>query len=479
MKHIKIDEQSKFFLVVILVSLLLFDNGLYMFIPAAALYFILYNLQQPNKPGVFSILTLQHFISIIATVWLANYLGKDINYRSPSQATAIVASSIGLVFLMAPIYYFQNKIPTQTKESLKSTIFLLSSTKVMYAYIISYFTFAALGGVAFLFGGLTQVIVSLVKIKWVLFLLFGFQSFLKEENKKIFFLFVLFEFVSGFLSFFSDFKTVIFFLAVLVISLVDRLSFKQVFSVMVIGLGLGFFGLVWTNVKAEYRSFLNSGGKEQVVGVDSDAAFNKLYDLSSQVDDSKLNGSVVQMLDRMQYTYHFAKTIDRMPSVIPFQNGKNWLTSLEFATTPRFLNPNKPVYEATAKVRKYTGLRYLGKEHGVSFSLGYFGDCFIDFGLTGMMFILLLLGFLYGKIYFYLMRNASRNMIFNYCVVCAFFMEFSAMEMDSTYLVGRLFASFLTFFMLIKFFFPWLLNHLSFDVEKVVKKGMLEPETSQ
>jgi len=479
MKYIKIDEQSKFFLIVILLSLLLFNNGLYMFIPTAALYFILYNLQQPNRPGVFSIISLQHFVNIIAAVWLANYLGKDINYRSPSQATAIVASSIGLVFLMAPIYYFQNKIPPQTKVSLKSSIFRFSSEKVMYAYIISYFIFSTLGTMAFLFGGLTQVIFSLVKIKWLLFLLFGFQCFLKDENKKIFYLFVVFEFVSGFLSFFSDFKTVIFYLAVLIISLVDKLSFKQVFTVIVIAIVMGVFGLVWTNIKGEYRSFLNSGSRQQEVGVESDAAFNKLYDLSSKVDDAKLNGSVVQMLDRLQYTYHFARTIDRMPAVLPFENGANWLNSLSFATTPRFLNPNKPLYDATSKVRKYTGLRYLGKEYGVSFSLGYFGDCFIDLGLTGMMFILLLIGFIYGKMYFYLMRNSSRNMVFNYCVVCAFFMEFSAMEMDSTFLLGRLFASFLTFIVLIKFFFPWLINHLSFDVEKVLKKGMLAPETPQ
>jgi hypothetical protein len=479
MKHIKIDEQSKFFLVVILLSLLLFNNGLYLFLPALVLYFILYNFQQPNKPAVFSLVVVQHFFNISAAVWLANYLGRDVNYRSPSHATAIVASSIGLIFLMAPVYYFQNKIPAQTKASLRRYADRFSSEKVMYTYIISYFIASSLGGLAFLFGGLTQVIFSLVKIKWLLFLLFGFQCFLKDENKKIFYLFVVFEFLSGFLSFFSDFKTVIYFLAVLILCQVEKLSFKQVFSVIAIAVLLGVFGLIWTNVKGEYRSFLNSGSTQQVVGVESDAAFNKLYDLSSKVDDSKLNGSVVQMLDRMQYTYHFAKTIDRMPSVLPFEYGNNWLNSLSFATTPRFLNPDKPVYEATAKVRKYTGLHYLGKEYGVSFSLGYFGDCFIDFGLTGMMFVLLLIGFLYGKIYYWLLRSASKNLVFNYCVACAFFMEFNAMEMDSTFLLGRLFATLLTFIVLVRFFFPWLINYLSVKVEKSERKVLMPGQNPQ
>jgi hypothetical protein len=272
---------------------------------------------------------------------------------------------------------------------------------------------------------------------------------------------------------------VIYFLAVLILCQVEKLSFKQVFSVIAIAVLLGVFGLIWTNVKGEYRSFLNSGSTQQVVGVESDAAFNKLYDLSSKVDDSKLNGSVVQMLDRMQYTYHFAKTIDRMPSVLPFEYGNNWLNSLSFATTPRFLNPDKPVYEATAKVRKYTGLHYLGKEYGVSFSLGYFGDCFIDFGLTGMMFVLLLIGFLYGKIYYWLLRSASKNLVFNYCVACAFFMEFNAMEMDSTFLLGRLFATLLTFIVLVRFFFPWLINYLSVKVEKSERKVLMPGQNPQ
>ena len=246
----------------------------------------------------------------------------------------------------------------------------------MYFYIGTFFITSVLNAIAFSYAGITQIIFSLVKVKWMLFLLFGFQCFLKDKNKKIFYLFVVFEFLSGFLSFFSDFKTVIFYLAVLIITLVDKLRFKQVFAVVIIGMLLGLFGLIWTNVKGEYRSFLNSGSTKQVVGVESDVALNKLYDLSRQVNDEKLNGSVVQMLDRMQYTYHFAKTIDRMPSVLPFEKGENWLTSLEFATTPRFLNPDKPLYDATAKVRKYTGLRYLGKEQGVSFSLSYFADCF-------------------------------------------------------------------------------------------------------
>ncbi|MCW3090886.1 MAG: hypothetical protein JWP81_1955 [Ferruginibacter sp.] len=479
MKNIKIDEHSQFLLMTVLLSLLLMKNGFYLFVTTATIFLALYILQQPFKPGVFSIFAVQHFLQIAAGVWLCNYLGQDIDYNTNSRSTATIAGCVGIFFLLAPVYYVQNKIPTQTFASLRAFTQQFSTQKIMYAYIVAFFTASSLGAVAFLFGGLTQIIFSLVKIKWMLFLLFGFQCFLRDEKKNIFYIFVALEFLSGFFSFFSEFKTVIYFLIVMIFSLVEKLDFKKVLYVSVVGVCLTVFGLFWTNIKGEYRSFLNSGTSSQVAGVERDAAMDKLYDLSNKVDNEKLEGSVVQMLDRIQYTYHFAKTIDRMPSVLPFEGGDNWLRSLEFSTTPRFLNPDKPTYDATTKTKYYTGIRYLGKEYGVSFSLGYFADCFIDFGIYGMMFVLLALGMVYGLIYNYLLRKSSNNLVFNYAVVGAFFMEFNALEMDSTFLLGRLFSSLVTFILLVQFFFPWLISFISLPPEPEEKKDEKNEEKEE
>lgn len=466
MKRIRVDEQSRFFLLVICIGLLAFNNGFYLFFPVAVIYVLLYQLQQPYKPGVFSLIALQHFLQIAAGVWLCNYLGKDINYNTSSRATAIIASSIGLCFLLGPIIYYQGKIPAQSRKSLFDCVRNFSTQKVMHLYIIAFFAASSLGSIAFLFGGLTQVIFSLVKVKWLLFLLFGYMSFLKKEKLNIFYLFVGLEFLNGFLGFFSDFKTVVYFLIVLIFSLIEKLEFKKVFAVAVIAVVLGFFSVVWTNIKGEYRAFLNGGTRTQAVNVERGEAIDKLVDLSGKVSNESLNGSIVEFLDRLQYTYHFAKTIDRMPAVLPFENGHNWLRSIEFTTTPRILNPNKGIYDATEKTRKYTGLRYSGRAQGASFSLGYFPDCYIDFGLYGMMGLLLILGMFYMYIYAYLLRNSSANMVFNYSVVGAFFLEFNALEMDSTYLLGRLFSTMVVFFLLIRFLFPWMINYISIKAEK-------------
>ncbi|RYE28567.1 MAG: hypothetical protein EOP48_33340 [Sphingobacteriales bacterium] len=196
------------------------------------------------------------------------------------------------------------------------------------------------------------------------------------------------------------------------------------------------------------------------MNVSNEDALNKLIDLAGSTSEVENSDATYSFLDRIQYTYHLAKTMDQVPAILPHENGGNIRNSIEFVLIPRILNPNKPRLEATTKTKKYTGLAYLGYEQGVSFSLGYFADCYIDFGYYGMMFPLLILGFILGSSYFYFVRRSSKNLLFNYAVVGAMFMEFTAFEMDGTYFLGRLYATLVTFFLLKLFFFPWLFRYL-------------------
>jgi hypothetical protein len=468
-KRILFDEESKAIFFIILFSQLFFQNGFYLFVSVLTIFTIFYFLQQPLKPGVFTLIAANHFLQIIAVIWEANSLGKDINFRSPFMSEAVVASLIGLLVMFIPIIYFQNKLPSLSLTKLKSEAEKFSIDKTFNCYLVSFFVTNFLSSIAFAFGGYTQIILSLVKIKWLFFLLFGYQSLLKNEKRKLFYFFVLFEFITGFYSFFSEFKTVIYFVFVLLLGLLEVINLKKVIYGGIFAALLGLFALFWTGIKGQYRSFLNEGSKQQVASVSQDEALKKLYDLSTNVDEQALNSSTYQFLDRLQYVYNFAITIGRVPSIIPFQEGQNWLDNIEFVTTPRILNPGKATLDPTEKAKKYTGIAYSGARVGASFSLGYFAECYIDFGIMGMMIPLALIGFIYGITYWYLMKNASGNYIFNYSVVGAFFLEFFAFEMDGTILIGRFLATLLTFFLLIKFFFPWVINYISIKPKKVQK----------
>lgn len=462
------DNDSLIFLLLLLLSQLFFNNGVYLLFGGICFWVIFSNVQQPFKPSVFSIMLFYHILQIMAGVWLSNYLGKDINYRSAHMDTATIFSYIGLVALFIPIIYYQRKIPTISLQRLKVYADRMSINRTFNAYLLAFFSMNALAGLAFVVPGLTQVIFSFVNIKWFFFILFGFQVILKRQKVMEFVVFVLLEFTLGFLSYFSDFKTVILFGLFIALVFLSRVSFKQILVVAILIYGLFNLAILWTSIKGDYRSFLNQGTKSQTVNVGTGEALNKLINLSeSRVNLNNFDDAAVNLFERLQYTYHLAKTMDRIPSVLPFENGSNIAGILSYVTTPRILNPNKPKYEASVRARKYTGLSYAGAAQGVSFSLGYFADCFIDFGYYGMWIPLMILGWIFGSTYFYFLRKSSPNFIFNYAIVGAMYMEFIAFETDGTYLMGRLFATLVTFFTLKLFFFPWLYNYLKEPEEKL------------
>jgi hypothetical protein len=461
LKRIIFDQESKVIFFLLIVSQLFFANGVYLFLCSFTFFVIFYYLQQPFKPAVFILIAFNHILQIIAAVWQANFVGQDINFRTPYMSEAIIASLVGMLFLFLPILYFQNKIPRLSLNQLKREALKLSTGNTFNCYLAFYFIGTFINLNAFSYGGFTQILISLVKVKWLFFLLFGYQSILKKERRNVFYLFAAIEFLTGFFSYFSAFKTVIFFMVVLLIGLLQVINIKKVLYGGIVIIGLGLFALIWTSIKGKYRSYVNEGGKDQVVSVTHDEALTKIYDLTAKVDEEKLNSSTYDMLDRLQYVYHFAKAIGRVPSVIPFARGRNWLDNIEFVTTPRLLNPNKPSVDATAKTRLYTGLAYSGKFSGSSFSLGYFAECYVDFGFWGMMFPIFLIGLMYGLTYWYLMKTSSTNYLFNYCVVGSFFLEFMAFEMDGTILLGRFLSTLVTYFLLIKFFFPWVMGYIT------------------
>lgn len=461
------DDSSKNLLFLMIILQLLFTNGILLCGGMLIFFYIFYNLQQPYKPSIFTIILFYHFIQISAAVWQSNSLGLDVNYRSPNNSTAVILSYIGLLAIFLPVIYFQNKIPKLSFQKLKNHANKLSIRKTFRAYIISLIVISLLAGVGVLVPSLRQIIYSLGNIKWFLFLLFGFQSILKNEMRREFYIICAVEFGLGFLSYFSDFKTVLFYISVLLLTLLSYFKFSRFVLIIPILFALFYGGVLWTSVKSDYRSFLNKGTKTQSVQVEKGEALSKLIELSQNTDESSFEGAKKGFFDRLQYTFHFAKTIDRVPKVIPYQVGDNLASTLSFVLTPRILSPNKGVYDASVRASKYTGIQYYGVKKGTSVSLGYFADCYIDFGMIGMFIPLIIFGFIYGKTYFYFIRKSSVNYIFNFSVVGAIYMELFAFESDSIFVFGRLYINLMVFLLLKIFLFPKLYTYLKMP-EKVL-----------
>jgi hypothetical protein len=349
-------------------------------------------------------------------------------------------------------------LPSFTIEDLKKHADRFDIMRIFYTYVISFFLFNSLVLLAFSNAGLTQFLISLAKIKWFFFILFMFMALLQGKMRVHLLVAIGVEVFIGLASYFSDFKTVFFYVFFVLLVFLYRVKFRHfIFGMLLVVTGIG-IGIYWTSIKSEYRQFLNKGTGTQTVSVSRDEAINKLLELSQKGQFGKEDASV-NFLDRLQYCFHLAKAMDRVPAVIPYQNGDNLGQSISFVYKPRLFFPDKPVYDASEKASRYTGIGYARVMQGTSVSLGYFADCYVDFGVPGMFFPLIFLGLVYGLTYNYFIRNASDNLLFNISVVGTLYMEYYAYEMDSTYLIGRLSVNLILFFLLTRFFFPFLLNY--------------------
>jgi hypothetical protein len=130
--------------------------------------------------------------------------------------------------------------------------------------------------------------------------------------------------------------------------------------------------------------------------------------------------------------------------------------------TPRFLFPEKGIYEPTVKTNKYTGFKYAGMQKGAAFSLGYFADGYVDFGYIGMYFPIAMISLIVLLIYrtFYSMQ--SLNLFLRFAIINVVLYNFISFEADGLFLFGRLLTNFIIFYILSKTVFPsiqrWLYN---------------------
>ena len=427
-----------------------YGNGIYTFLCAIVLFFILNNLFYKNVPPVFGFITISYWMQTFFAVILTNLSNVDVDFFEPFTSNAVILSLIGICLMSICFKYAVSKnIVTQNPEELLLLSKSISFSKVLYLYLFGLF----LQGFLYQFtqSALSQFVFSLIDIKWLFFVLLVFKVSLEKKNVTILLFIILFEFVSGFFTFFSSFKEVILFFVLALFISINKIKFKNVFFLSIIGSFLFILMVTWTSIKGEYRGFVNNGKANQNFEKSKGDASDKLSILLQNQSTETFEYGMKSLVYRIQYMENFARVLKRIPLNLPYENGALWLSNLEFIFTPRFLNPNKGILDPSVKTNKYTGINYATAAMGVSISLGYFAECYIDFGAFGMFIPLILIALIMMIFYNKIFRTNDKNLLLNYAFVIVTFSPFYAMESDGIFLVGRLFFS-ITTYLLIKIF---------------------------
>lgn len=427
------------------------SNTTYLIFSLVAFYAIIFLLWRHSQPAVLLFSMLMQWVQVVSFVIWMNNSGWDINRLSNHGDAAVSVACLGLIVMAATMSLGLKSLKMPSSEQFYHQAKLINENKILLLYVLSTFF---LGGLGYAFGanaGFFQILMTFATLKWVFFMVFGYVAWINKKNRLLLVVIIILEFTTSLYSYFSTFKEVIFYTIMLALSFIRRVTFKQLAYGIVIITSLLFMLLTWTAVKGDYRKFLNQGTKQQVIEVSREDAFYTLGEKVSSLTWDKYQQVLDLFLYRAQYILHLAKTMDRVPSLIPHENGQIWKDNVAFVLEPRLFFPDKPIYEATVKTNKYTGFKYAGLRQGSSFSLGYFADSYIDFGFVGMFLPLILIALFVVFIYRVLYGFSKINLLIRYAVINVALNDLNSFESDGLFLFGRLVLLFLVYWVISKF----------------------------
>jgi hypothetical protein len=363
---------------------------------------------------------------------------------------AFYLSLYGLLFYMIGLYLITRKSHKFNFDL--SSILNYDTKKLIIVYLVFQVIFNILLTLFGLLSGLSQLIVQMSYLRWGFFFLVIYNAFMKKEYRLFVIIILLAEVILSFATYWSSFKEYLIFLIIFIPVLKLKLKLRQYILMSVILCITFFFSLVWQTIKSEYRSYLSHGLTQQVVLVSPQEAIPHFIEmaLNTPID---FDHALWTIIDRASYIDFFSATIDHIPDILPFQNGRILYESFYHVLTPRLLFEGKKELDDSKQLNELTGLYMADAQKGTSMSLGYMGEAYADFGPTFMVISTFLIGLLSGLVYRYIFLK-SPNTLWFLILVVPFFYLVNVNGMDTNRILGNLGWYFIVAFLIIKFVAP-------------------------
>jgi len=386
-------------------------------------------------------------------------------YKSDTIVYATWLAVLSQVFYLLGIYLpLRNLVVTQM-EKLQLVLSRYDGKKLFTTYIVySFFTAILTPFLLSVSGG--QMLMGLVYFKWVFLTFLIIHTSVIPSNTKYVLLFVAFEILLSFSGFWSAFKDYILVAVGAFFTLNRKISAKAFIATLMIVVSTFFIFVVWSASKGKYRAFLTGGARSQsVVQTNQLNNIAVLWDIVSEdFNDENFSESFERGRDaliyRISYVEYFALALKQVPTFLPHENGQLFQNALEHVFKPRILFPDKKVIYDSDLTSKYTGISFAGKDEGVSFSLGYVPEAYIDFGPVYMFIPIFFFGLFVGWMYKTLLSKGY-NIVWGICYSAPIFQYAWMFPVPGTKLLGWSITYFVNFYLinryLVKYLDRWLL----------------------
>jgi hypothetical protein len=285
---------------------------------------------------------------------------------------------------------------------------------------------------------LTQPIFALGAIQMgLLYLLF--RRLFQENRLALILLLLAFETARGFTGFYSSFKEPV---LLAIVAAVEVLRPKRVTHwAIVASLVATVFAssLLWLGIRGAIRQDFEQNTRtqtERLLFAVREAGYwwqrdreTKLYDLDN-------------LASRVWDIYYTALALDRVPAMMPHEDGAALKAAFAHVLMPRFLYPDKPPLPSESDdVRKYTGEQVAGREQNTTIAFGYVIQAYIDFGVPLMFVPMVGLGIFLGVTYRWFMTRLHFEEILLAVLAVAFWANIMPYNIAWAKVLGKLLTS--------------------------------------
>jgi hypothetical protein len=440
------------FAIVAIVFIYFSAHPLLMFFSFTLLFIIYKYFWRTNEPKVIFLGLLLFWLSIVVKLFYADIVG--VRYEDLSISPLIVESTYIALF---SLLVFTVGVHLTTRNIDKAIFisysdnFNYKTNNVIKLYIGAALISLILNLFLFLYPAFSQLFYAIIHFKLGLLFLLIHNVYIEKKSIWVVILIVAFELILSLVSFFSSFKDILITVAVVFSFYPFKFKLSQVIRNSVFIVFTIFVMLIWQSIKSEYRNYINKGSQTQTVQVSNSEAIGKVWELAQDANPfSRDNEIIYQSIDRLSYIEFFSQAMVRVPSEISFENGKLWINNITHILTPRFLYKDKKAIDDSEMVNTYCMRQVATAKEGVSFSLGFIAESYIDFGPYFMFIPIFFVGCLLGLAY-RLAISKSLNFIWGFSFVTPLWINFYCTGTPGSKILGWIIMYLILFYLLNRF----------------------------
>ncbi|WP_448956407.1 hypothetical protein [Labrys neptuniae] len=414
-------------------------------------------LWRPGEPPIGLFIFSYQWLQASISAFHANWLGIDVNAYTiygGDNKLAVLLTLCGLLFLALGMRLGNGPPDRAVGPRCWQLVQARPLASWFFLYVAASIIAVAALQAAALVPGLAQPLLALAGLRWAFFMMFAYASFVRSHfGNPLFVCVFLGELAMSAGGYFADFKTVMFFTLFAMAMAETRLRGRHVLGGMILVGMIVFSGILWTAIKEDYRNAASGGSASQIVSLDLNDRLGTIAGLLARLDATSLADATGKMLHRISYVELFAVILARVPATIPHEHGALLLDAVSRPLMPRILFAEKGQVDDTRRTNYYTG-GLSGIYRGTSISLGYMAELYIDFGPVVMMAVIFALGYLYGRLYKWLVQAPRAGPLLGSACACAILTQAALLEVSLAKLIGGVMVSVLLTALFIRFVAP-------------------------